>query len=111
MRKLVLLLTAWTALQASTLLAANDVGSVYAVLKEQRYDQTDNSNPTLKSDQPYRFEIYVSQASGGTVTGGTITPPASGSVHTAQSLAPQNDGLGSWGFQQKFDTFPALNAA
>jgi sugar lactone lactonase YvrE len=113
MRKLVLLLLmALSAFPASMLLAANDVGSVYAVLKEQRYNQTDNSGAALTSSQPYRFDVYVSQAAGGTLTGGTVTPPGTGSIHTPQSLTPNNDGTGSWNVQdQKFDSFSALNAA
>ena len=105
------MLIAFNALPASVLFAVNDVGSVYAVLKEQRYNQTDNSAPILTSNQPYRFLTYISQASGGTLTGGTITPPGTGSVNTPQPFTANNDGIGSWGFQQRFDSFGALNAA
>lgn len=111
MKRFVLLLVSLSVFRVATLLAANDVGSFYVVLKEKRYNQTDNSGPILKNDQPYRLETHISQASGGIVTGGTVTPPATGSVHTAQSLAAQNDGLGSWGFEQQLASLPALNAA
>src|SRR3954464_4844131 len=112
MRKLVLSLMALGALPVPALLAVNDVGSIYAVIKEQRYDQTDNSSPTLKSDLPYRFSTYISQAPGGTIMGGTITPPATGSVKAPQPLMPNNDAPGSWGLpDQKFASLGSLNAA
>jgi hypothetical protein len=111
MRGFLLALLVFSSVPASVLFAANDVGSIYAVLKEQRYNQTDNSAPILTSNQPYRFLSHVSQASGGTLTGATVTPPATGSIKTAQPLAANNDGMGSWEFQQRFDSFSALNGA
>ena len=111
MKRFFLFLVSLTIFRATTLLAANDVGSIYAVLKEQRYNQTDNSGPVLKNEQPYRLEVHVSQAAGGMITSGTVTPPANGSVHTAQALVAQNDGAGSWSYEQKLNSLPALNAA
>jgi len=105
------LLIALNALPTSVLFAVNDVGPVYAVLKQLRYNQTDTSTPALTSSQPYRFSAFVSQASGGTLTGGTVTPPNTGGITSPQPLSPNNDGTGSQSFEQRFDTFSALNAA
>jgi hypothetical protein len=110
-RRFFLLLIALNALPASVLFAVNDVGPFYAVLKQQRYNQTDASAPTLTPNQAFRFSTFVSQAAGGTLTGGTVTPPNTGTISTAQPLSPNNDGSGSQSFEQRFDTPSGLNAA
>src|SRR4029077_7723738 len=111
MRRFFILLTALTALPSSALFAVNDVGPVYAVLKQLRYNQSDTSTPTLTSNQPYRFSTFVSQAAGGTLTGGMVTPPHTGGITSPQPLSSNNDGTGSQSFEQRFDTLSALNAA
>lgn len=99
------------AMSASAVLAANDVGSFYVTFKAQRYSQTDATTVALNGTNPYRFTSRVSQASGGSLTGGTITPPNTGSVTTPQPYAAANDGTGAIQVEQKFSTLSALNAA
>jgi hypothetical protein len=111
MRRFFILLTALIALPSSALFAVNDVGPVYAVLKQMRYNQSDTSTPTLTSGQPYRFSTFVSQAAGGTLTGGMVTPPHTVGITSPQPLSSNNDGTGSQQFEQRFDTLSALNAA
>jgi hypothetical protein len=110
MKRILLLLTASNVLTMSAVLAVNDVGTFYVVFKEQKYNQTDTSIPVL-GNNGYRFTSRISAAAGGTLTGGTITPPNTGSVKTAQAYTQTNDGTGSLQFQQKFTTLSALNGA
>ena len=88
------------------LLAVNDVGPFYVSFKEVRHNQTDTSAPAL-SINPYRFSTFIPQASGGTLTGGSVTPPNTGSVTTPQPLVANNDGIGSFSFGQKYTTLAA----
>lgn len=98
------------ALSTSALLAANDVGSFYVTFKAQRYSQTD-ATTVAPTNNPYRFTSRVSQASGGSLTGGSVTPPGTGSVTTPQPYVASNDGTGAIQFEQKFTSLSALNAA
>jgi len=98
------------ALSTSALLAANDVGSFYVTFKVQRYNQTDATTLAL-TNNPYRLTSRVSQASGGSLTGGSVTPPGTGSVTTPQPLVAANDGTGAIQFEQRFTSLSALNAA
>jgi hypothetical protein len=98
------------AMSTPALLAVNDVGSYYTTFKAKRYNQTDATTVTLNNN-PYRFISRVSQASGGSLTGGTVTPPNTGSVTTPQSFVAADDGTGSLQFNQNFVSLSALNAA
>jgi len=94
MKRISLLLVVLNALLTSAVFAVNDVGSFYAVLKQQRYSQSSTLPPTLSGSQPYRFSSIISRASGGTLISGTVTPPNTGTVNTPQPYAPNNDGTG-----------------
>jgi hypothetical protein len=110
MKRILLLLAASNVLTISAVLAVNDVGLFYVVFKEQKYNQTDTSMPVL-GNNGYRLTSRISAAAGGTLTGGTITPPNTGSVHTPQAYTPTNDGTGSLQFQQKYTMLTDLNTA
>ena len=111
MKRISLLIVVLNALLISAAFAVNDVGSFYAVLKQQRYNQSSTLPPTLSGSQPYRFSSIISRASGGTLTSGTLTPPNTGSVNTPQPYAPNDDGTGSLGYEQRFTTSSARDAA
>src|ERR1700751_1339059 len=102
MRKILLLLIGLNLSPLSALFAANDVGPFYFAFKQKRYTQTSASTPTIHSDLPFRFDSLISQAPGGTLNSGTITPPNTGTINTAQAYDPNNDGTGSFQFEQRF---------
>src|SRR5689334_14715698 len=108
MRKISCLLIGLSLLPLSGLFAANDVGPYYFVFKQLRYDQTSAATPVLHTDLPYRFTSFISQAPGGSLTSGTITPPNGGTIHTPQPFAVSGDG--SLDFEQHFATLATLNS-
>ena len=107
-RKISCLLIGLNLLPLSGLLAANDVGPYYFAFKQLRYNQTSSATPVLHTDLPYRFTSFISQAPGGSLTSGTITPPNGGTIHTAQPFEVNNDG--SLDFEPQFATLAALNS-